>query len=115
MAATTTDRLVGVDLRCSRARCLFDWRVEGSADWSSITGAVGSGSGEVGVGMNADMDDFGGSSAGLGTSGQSQRLSAFGPLTAVGVGFGCWDAAGGAGGKVCELSDLRFAACHDLH
>ena len=30
----------------------------------------------------------------------SRRLGEFGPLTAVGVGFGSWDAAGGAGGKV---------------
>ena len=78
VVATTTDRLVGVDLRCSRARCLFDWRVEGGTNWGSVTGSVGGGSGEAGVGANVDMDDFGGSSTGLGAAGQSQRLSAFG-------------------------------------
>ena len=82
---------------------MFDWRVEGGTDWGSVTGSVGGGSGEAGVGANVDMDDFGGSSTGLGAAGQSQRLSAFGSLTAVGVGFGCWDAAGGAGGKVSNF------------
>jgi len=89
--ATTTSQLLGIDLRCSSARRLFDWRV-GGAD-----AAAGGGFGDLLAG-----GAFGGGGVvnAYDAATGSSRLGEFGTLTACGVGFGSWRAAGGAGGKV---------------
>ena len=97
--ATTTRAMLGIDLRCGTARRLFEWRVGGQA------GSDGGGFGDLlagaAFGGGGVVNEFDASVGG-------SRLGDFGSLTACGVGFGSWRAAGGAGGKVRCASVWRF-------